>query len=135
MGSLLFLVLCAAALLMFSDETLDFIKKILRIKGMHLLLPLSLLSWLVNDYELYIQLCLLFAHEALRLFILNCVAILPFKFIASELVVLLLLFCLSTIPVMVFYWIGRRQGFERTMYWSIRAYPMSWIFWMMLIMA
>jgi hypothetical protein len=94
-------VLAAAIVVLFSQEFIRFFKKILTIKGAKLVLPLLILSWLAFTFD-YLVLWVIYYYSAVLNSIIKFLSnLLPFKTVASPMVMILLLTTISTVPVIL----------------------------------
>lgn len=114
--TLALVVLCAAIIVLFSQEFIRTFKNIFKIKGMILILPLAIASWLVYNFDYWVLWVLYYYREVLNAIISFLSGIMPFQQGASSIIAILLLTGLSVIPVFLLEWFLWKKHYKRYQY-------------------
>lgn len=135
MGTMVILVVLASIVIFFSEELSKVLKKIIKIKGASLILPLFFASWFVVYYDARFSYALLAIQRSLNQFILSVAQAFPFKWGAVSLATFFFLTSFSALPVYVFYEVAVRKKMRHAEYWVSLAYALLWIILMFFLMA
>jgi hypothetical protein len=122
-----FIVLCAAIVVLFSQEFASVFKKIFAIPGVKLFLPLFVVSLLVEYYQAMGIWFLLFYKDYLHIFLHYLVSVLPFAKGAITFVHILYLFVIACVPIWILY--GWAWHKKRPKPWT-HAYQLGFICWL-----
>lgn len=126
--SLSLLILCCAIIVMFSQEIIDLIKKIIALHGMKILLPLFLISFVSINYESWVIWILLWIRWGLAIAIYYIASILNF-FSGLLFAKLLILVTLTITPVVIINFWTQRKSFSP----FYHAFFTSMIIWLFLV--
>ncbi len=135
LGLLAFLVLAASIISFFSDEFAQFFKKLFKIKGAYVFLPLLVASGLIRLYkDLFLGVLLTF-QTWLRYIMIQLMSCLPFHTGAAFITQVMCLFILSSLPAWGLYWLVKTKKWGKATEWAGRAYVGLWFFLIMLWIA
>ena len=135
LGLLAFLVLAASIISFFSEDFATFFKKLFKLKGAPLILPLLVASGLIRLYNDSVLEVLLTLQTWLRYLMIQCMSCLPFHTGAAFITQVLCLFILSSLPIWGFYWLVKTKKWGKATEWAGRAYVGVWLFLIMLWIA
>jgi hypothetical protein len=108
--SLVLVVFGASIAIFFADEWARLFARIWRIPGSRLLLPLAVVSWLIEKYEDWGHWFLIWCQARIQWFEHQIQALLPFQVGSSHLIRITSLFLSATMPVWFFHYLAKRQG-------------------------
>lgn len=128
LGLLAFLVLAASIISFFSEDFAIFFKKLFKLKGATLILPLFVASGLIRLYNDSVLEVLLTLQTWLRYLMIQCMSCLPFHTGAAFITQVLCLFILSSLPIWGFYWLVKTKKWGKATEWAGRAYVGVWLF-------
>lgn len=111
--TLALVVLISSIVVFFSDEFIKIFKKIFAIKGVMLLLPLFVASWLIYNFNFWFLWTIFYAREVLHDVLNFLVRITPFQKGAVLVDLVIMLTFLSVVPVLILDIISRRKNFKR----------------------
>ncbi|MFZ4077168.1 MAG: hypothetical protein ACOYKA_04195 [Legionellaceae bacterium] len=135
MGTMVILVVLASIIIFFSEELSKIFKKIIKIKGASLILPLLFASWVVVHYDARLSYALLAMQRYLHQFILSFAQAFPFKWGAVSIVTFFFLTSFSALPAYVFYEVAVRKKMRHAEYWVSLTYALLWLVLMFFLMA
>lgn len=107
--TLTLLILCTAIIVFFVDDFVSLYKKIIKIPGVVLLVPLLAASWLVIEYEYYITIVLLHLYRWLGLLACRQAEILPLSSFSQPVARVFLLSAISILPGLALAWYFERK--------------------------
>lgn len=125
-------VLICSIVVFFSKEFANFIKKIMAVRGMKLLLPLTLATVLLVFYENEVSFCLKLIQMILLSFTNKAASMLPGGVLASYLVKIILLMALSLLPTLAISSWYKRKTYQNYKYAGI-VMALTWILTAMLL--
>ncbi len=108
---LVLVILSATIVVFFSQEFAGMFKRILAIRGFKLLLPLAVVSLIVEYYQDWGILLLLFYKDYLHIFMHYTAGLLPFETVAISVIHIVYLLLIPSLTMLVFYgwsWHKRR---------------------------
>lgn len=114
--TLALVVLLGAIFVLFSQDFIKVIKKILGIKGAKLILPIALASWCIYTFNYYVLWGLYYCHEALQSITAFFAKFIPFKSIATPIVTILFLTFISVAPVFLLDWYLWKKSYKHYQY-------------------
>lgn len=132
--TLALVVLFASIAVFFSQEFISTFKKIMAIKGATLILPLALGSWLVCHFDYWILWLLFYLKGCLNQLLAELLSLLPARQWSLSFAMILLLTCISVVPVFIIDIITRKKTYRPYKYPYVTS-TILWIVTAMLMMA
>ena len=135
MGWVLFLVVFSAIFLAFTDDIVDFLKRVLSVTWVRVLLPMVIISFLWVWFDEEVLMLLQYIQLGLAFFTAKFTSLLPHKIIWFT-ARLLTLYIPASIPAWLFYWKLRRDGSQdKKKLRLMKLYTFSWLFFVLLVLA
>lgn len=128
--TLALLVICASIAVFFSQEFTRTYKKIMKIKGAALLLPLVLASMIVYNFIYVLLSVLIYVKDILQKLITWTSILCPCNQWAAPLATILVISVLSVLPVYVLNYLSRKKTYQPYKY----PYLTSLFIWIVLVM-
>lgn len=117
--TLALVIFSAAIIILFSQEIIGTIKKIVSLKGAGLILPLAIASWVVYTFDYWMILTIYYYREVLHVVVKFLTHIIPFAQASSYVAIVLLLILISIVPVLLLDWIFQKQ--------TLKPYPYPYL--------
>lgn len=111
LGTIALLIVGAAIFVFFAQEFGQFIKKILSIRGMALLLPMLLATWLIMQFQTWIILFLEVCSAVIKLCLAWVDKLMPLSLQGSAITIGFVLAIFSIVPVLVYNALWQRRNF------------------------
>lgn len=131
---LVLLVLSAAIVVFFSEEFAEFIKKLAKIPGVKLFVPLFIASWFVIYFEYWVGLMLFYVHRWIEFDIQLLMDILPFEWGARKTAQIINLSLMTVAPVILFDWFYKRKHHHRPFTYIRLLFIVLFIFFSLLML-
>jgi hypothetical protein len=130
--TLTLVVLATSIIVFFSQEFTQVFKKIFAIPGAKLFIPIVFASWLVFQYKYWIVWGLKYYRDVLREVLITLSQALSLNEILTKVLVIILLTCVSIIPVVVLEFYLHRKTYKSypypyltsTVLWLVSAIPL-----------
>jgi hypothetical protein len=123
--TLTLVVLVGSIVVFFSEEFIKSFKKLFKIKGATLFLPLFVASWLVYSFDFWFLWTIFYLREIVYQVLIFLEWIMPFQRGAESVSIVILLTTLSVVPVIIIDVIMRKKT-----YWGYKyPYITSGIIW------
>jgi hypothetical protein len=125
--TLTLVIFLSSILVFFSEEFIKSFKKIWSIKGVKLFLPLFAVSWIITTYEFWFLWGMFYVYEFFHDTLIFLVKIMPFKYGATSVALVILLTLLSVVPVLIIDFFTRKKTYTPYKYTYVTS-AMIWIF-------
>jgi flagellar biosynthesis protein FlhB len=119
--TLAMVVVLASIAVFFSQEFVRALKKLFAIKGVFLFLPLLAGSWFVFTFDYLALWGVYYYREILQSALHDLVSIMPFTAYAEQVALIILLWCVSILPVIAIDQYIRRKSYKGYQYPNITS--------------
>ncbi|MFT4058313.1 MAG: hypothetical protein QM652_02060 [Legionella sp.] len=119
--TLTLVIIFASIVVFFSQEFGKAFKKFFAIKGVALFLPLLIGSWFIYAFDYWILWGVYYYRELLQVALHYIGNFMPFTLYAEEVALVILLWCVSVLPVIVIVHYVRRKSYKGYQYPNITS--------------
>ncbi|KGP63376.1 hypothetical protein EP47_02170 [Legionella norrlandica] len=114
--NLALVILLAAIVVFFSQELIGIIKKIFAVKGVKLIVPLGVASWLIYNFDYLFLWVMYYIREVLQVLLSLLTFIIPLGQYSGVVALIILLATLSVVPVLLVDLVIRKKTYKEYAY-------------------